>query len=223
VNFTVIDVPQRSAEWYAARLGRLTGSCAADMLATVKSGEAAGRRNLRVRLVLERLTGQSQESDFVSVDMQNGIDREAEAFAYYEAVTGHVVQRVGFLQHNALMAGCSPDGILGAFEGHVSIKCPKPATHLDLLKSRKVPTEYLRQITHECWISGAGYVDFLSYQPQFPGGLASCLVRVERKDLDLGAYEKCALAFLAEVDRELEAIHTLTNLTAVLEDSLHVV
>ena len=223
MSFTVIDVPQRSPEWYQARLGRLTGSCAAEMMSQIKSGESAGRRNLRVRLVLERITGRSQGSDFVSPDMQNGIDREAEAFAHYEALSGVVVQRVGFLQHDDLMCGCSPDGVIGAFEGLVSIKCPKPATHLDFLKSRKVPTEYLRQCAHESWVSGALFVDFLSYQPQFPHELASCLVRVTREELDIPAYDKAALAFLAEVDREVEAVRTLTNLPAVLQEAAHAV
>ena len=42
--FTIIDAEQRSELWFTARLGRLTGSRAADMLATIKSGEAAARR-----------------------------------------------------------------------------------------------------------------------------------------------------------------------------------
>ena len=40
MNFTIIDAEQRSHEWFAARCGRLTGSRAADMLATIKKGEA---------------------------------------------------------------------------------------------------------------------------------------------------------------------------------------
>jgi hypothetical protein len=61
VSFTVVMAEQRSPEWFAARLGRLTGSRAADMLATIKSGEAAARRDLRVQLVVERLTSTLQE------------------------------------------------------------------------------------------------------------------------------------------------------------------
>ena len=53
----VLDVAQRSPEWFAARCGRVTSTAAADMLATIKSGEAAARRDLRTRLVCERLTG----------------------------------------------------------------------------------------------------------------------------------------------------------------------
>jgi len=62
MSFTIIDAPQRSPEWYAARCGRLTGSAAGDMLARLKgNGEAAARRDLRMRLVLEILTGLPQE------------------------------------------------------------------------------------------------------------------------------------------------------------------
>jgi hypothetical protein len=88
----ILTTDQRSPAWIAARLGRLTGSRAADMMTTVKSGEAAGRRNLRVQLVLERLTGVSQESGYVSRDMQYGLDREADAFGAYEAATGQLAQ-----------------------------------------------------------------------------------------------------------------------------------
>src|SRR5688500_8134096 len=51
-RMTIHDVDQRSYEWFALRAGRLTGSCAADMLATLKGkAEAAARRDLRLRLV----------------------------------------------------------------------------------------------------------------------------------------------------------------------------
>src|SRR6185295_6009416 len=108
--FTVVDAPQRSPEWFAARLGRLTGSRAGDMMATIKSGEAASRRDLRLQLVLERLTGTVQDDGYVSADMRRGIAREPAALAAYEVATGHLVQTTGFLQHDTLPAGCSLDG-----------------------------------------------------------------------------------------------------------------
>jgi len=39
----VLCTEQRVPEWYAARLGKLTGSVAGDMLARIKTGEAAAR------------------------------------------------------------------------------------------------------------------------------------------------------------------------------------
>src|SRR3990167_3274253 len=53
IRVIVHDVLQRSPEWQALRLGNLTGSSAAAMLATIQKGEAAGRRDLRARLVLQ--------------------------------------------------------------------------------------------------------------------------------------------------------------------------
>src|SRR5438876_368561 len=108
---------QRTPEWHALRLGKLTGSAANDMLATIKSGEAAARRNLRARLFLERLTGKTTEGGFTSPAMQQGIDREPDARALYQDCLQQDVHEYGFLGHDDLMAGCSPDGIVGEFEG----------------------------------------------------------------------------------------------------------
>lgn len=206
------DAPQRSDAWFTARLGKLTGSRASDMLATIKSGaEAAGRRNLRVQLVLERVTGKAQEQGFVTPAMQAGIDREVDAAAIYEAATGRMLTASGFLGHDTLAAGCSLDGHVGDFEGIIEIKCPQPATHLDYLKTGTVPGDYLKQILHGLWITGAQWCDWLSFNPDFPEALRVKLVRIPRDDAAIAAYEKAAVAFLAEVDAECAAIGSLAR------------
>lgn len=213
----VVEVEQRSTDWWAWRLGRLTSSCAADMLATIRTGEAAARRNLRVRLVLERLTGQSMERSFQSQAMADGIEREPVAVALYEAMTGTLLRSVGFVAHDTLMAGYSPDGVRGTFEGLAEFKCPIPATHLEYVKTGKVPEEYRRQITHALWITGAPWCDWMSFQPLFPESLRARLVRVHRKDVDIDGYDRAARAFLNEVETELHALLTLANPRAVLK------
>jgi predicted phage-related endonuclease len=222
MSFTMIEAPQRSSEWFAARLGRLTGSRASDMLATVKTKgqEAAARRNLRVQLVLERITGRCQEAAYVSPAMQQGTDREPDAAALYEAVTGEFLTRTGFLRHDALMAGCSLDGHVGDFEGIIEIKSPQPAAHLDYLKSGVIPGDYLRQITHNLWISGAQWCDWLSFNPDFPEPLRVRLVRVERDEAAIDAYVEQALTFLGEVEREVDAVKTMADAGAVLREVL---
>lgn len=205
-NVTIIDAPQRSPEWFAARCGRLTASAAAAMLATIKSGEAAARRDLRTKLVVERLTGQPQEDGFVSADMQRGVELEADAFAAYEAQTGAVVERVGFLRHDALLIGCSPDGVLDGGTGILELKVPKSATHLRYLRDGSLPAEYVGQIRHTLWVTGAKYVEFVSYDPRFPDHLQLFIHRVERVEIDVLAYAKCAEKFLAEVEAEVEAL-----------------
>lgn len=212
MSFTVIPCAQRTPAWVTARLGRLTSSRAADMLAVIKSGEAASRRNLRVQLVLERLTGRSQERAYLSQAMIDGIEREAEARGWYEALTGRLLTETGFLSHDGALAGCSLDGHVGYFEGIVEIKAPIAATHLEYLKTGVVPGEYQKQITHALWISGARWCDWLTYQPDFPEEMQVRIVRVQRDEAAIAEYERKALAFLAEVERELDAILTTNNL-----------
>lgn len=218
--FTICEADQRSPEWFQARLGRLTGSRAADMLATIKSGEAAARRDLRTQLVVERLTGTVQEDGFINAAMQWGIDQEPAAFAAYESLTGLVARRTGFLAHTSHLVGCSLDGHVGDFDGICEFKCPKSATHLRYLKGDSVPADYLPQIRHNLWVSGAAWCDFLSFDPRFPAHLQTMLVRVQAADVDVPGYAKTALAFLAEVDTEVAAMRTMTDMTAVLKEAI---
>jgi predicted phage-related endonuclease len=206
MRFTVINAPQRSPEWFTARLGRLTGSAAADMLSAIKSGEAAARRDLRTRLVCERLTGLPQEDAYTNAAMQRGIDCEPLALAAYEAQSGHLVQATGFLSSPDLMIGCSLDGHVGNFVGIVEAKCPKSSTHLRYLHTGGVPAEYLPQIRHNLCVTGAEWCDFVSWDDRFPAHLETFIARVYAKDLDIAGYEKKARAFLAEVDAAVESL-----------------
>lgn len=188
------------------------------MLATIKSGgEAAGRRNLRAQLVLERITGRCQERHYVNQAMQDGIDREADALLRYECIGDRLVQSVGFVSHDALRAGCSPDGVIGDYEGIVEAKCPIPATHLDFLETGQVPSDYLKQITHNLWITGAQWCDYLSFHPEFPEPLQVKVLRVVRNADEIADYEKKARAFLAEVDRKVESVLTMLNVADTLK------
>lgn len=209
MSFTVLAAPQRSPAWHQARLGLLTGSRAAAAFATIKSGEAAGRRNLRTQLVLERITGRSQESDYVSPAMQQGIDREPAAYAAYQALTGELLTPTGFLRHDTLAAGCSLDGHLGDFEGLIEIKAPIAATHLDFLKTGTIPSDYAKQMLHALWLTGAQWCDYLSFNPEFPTGLQVKCVRVPTSEATITAYAAAVEKFLSEVDADLDVIRRL--------------
>lgn len=210
-KFTVVDVAQRSPEWFACRLGRLTGSRATDMLATIKSGEAAARRDLRLQLVCERLTGQQQEDGYVNVVMQRGIDCEPLALAAYESQTGQLVQTTGFLASTEHRAGCSLDGHIGDFDGILELKCPKSATHLRYLRAGVMPSEHLPQVLHNLWITGAQWADVMSFDNRFPAPLDVYLVRVARDELAIAAYAQRAVEFLAEVDQEYRAVAAMAG------------
>lgn len=207
----VVDCVQRSPEWIAARVGLLTASCADAILAVRKrgTGELAIRRELRHRLVTERLTRLPQDDNgYQSVHMQRGEDCEALAFAAYEAQTGQIVQRIGFIQHDTLEAGCSPDGIVGGWVGGLELKCPKSTTHLEYLEAGTLPVEYRGQVLHNLWITGLPWWDFCSFDDRFADGLDLVRVRIERHQREIDAYELLARQFLAEVDSEVAQVKT---------------
>lgn len=205
----ILTFDQRSAEWRAARLGMLTGSRAADAFAITKKGaESASRRNLRLELVLERLTGESQDSGFTTPAMERGILLEPAARGAYEAETGIPVQSVGFVTHDDLMAGCSPDGL--THEGLIEIKCPGAAAHLDYVRGG-LPADYRTQITHGLWLTGAAWGDFVSFHPGFPEPIRLKVTRLFAKDLDLPAYELAVRLFLSEVEKEVDSVQQLVE------------
>lgn len=215
----IYTLDQRSDAWRQLRAGKLTGSAAKDMLAKIKTGEAAARRDLRYRLVAERLTGQPQESAFVNAEMQWGIDQEPAAIAAYETATGRMVQAIGFCEHDSLLAGTSPDGFVEG-DGILSVKCPKTATHIRYLRDGGEPSEHRAQNTHELWLTGRAWIDFVSYDPRLPEALRLFIVRVTRTSDDLRAYDMDARGFLREVETECQCLRSSAGVGAVLTEAL---
>lgn len=210
-SFLVLDVEPRSEAWHAARLGLVTGSRAGDMLAETKSGPSKSRTNLRVQLALERVVGRPVGSTYRSEDMRLGQEREGFALMQYEVLAGRLVRQVGFVRHPSLAAGYSPDGVIGDFEGLVEVKCPKPAQHLKTLRTgaEGIAAEYLAQMHHGLWLTGAAWCDFVSYHPEFPAPLQVAVVTVRRNDFMLMAHGRAVETFLDEVAEEESAIHDL--------------
>jgi hypothetical protein len=206
-NFTIIHAPQRSPEWFAARAGRLTGSKAwAAIDFTKTKGESAYRRDYRFQLMAERLSGLPEPDGFINAEMQRGIDKEPEAVIAYQELTKSNVNLTGFLSHTSLMAGCSLDAHIGNFEGIVEVKCPKTATHCKYLRMGGLPADYVAQVTHNLWISGAEWCDFVSYDDRLPANMRVFVHRVKRTDVNIPEYEAAALKFLEEVDREVASM-----------------
>lgn len=208
-DFTVIDCEQRTPEWHQARCGLLTGSRASDAIDLLKSGgESAKRRDYRLQLVAERLSGRPQESGFVNAEMQRGTDLEPAARAAYEVVTGSIVLECGFVKSASCAAGCSLDGYLGDFATLVSLKCPKTATHVRYLQEQRFPIDYEPQMLHELWITGAESYHFLSFDDRLPEHLQTFLFVVPRASVEraIDGYAEKARKFLAEVDGQVDAL-----------------
>lgn len=190
--------------WRQDRLGRVTGSnCAAIFAKGRGSNESLQRITLRRTLLAERLTGLDDDWGS-SASTEWGVEQEPHSRMAYELRTGLDIQQIGFIYLPDLMAGCSVDGLINE-DGRIGVwesKSPKSKTHLEYLLAGEVPDDYLRQVIHNVWITGAEFADFQSYDPRMPEDLRLFIVRVWRKDLDIEGHERGVLQFLAELDAE---------------------
>jgi len=213
VNYAIIDAEQRSPAWFSARAGRVTASKAADVLALSKKDgkELAARRDYRTQLALEWLLQRPLDdgSGYQNADMQRGVELEPDALAAYEAVTGAVVRRTGFVASTERNIGVSTDGDVDNFTGLVEIKAPRAANHFGYIKAGAVPPEYIPQLVHGQLVTGAQWTDFVSYCPQFPPELHLFVVRYQRDEIAIASYDLALSLFLSEVDREVQAISEL--------------
>lgn len=198
---------QGSDEWLAARLGKVTASRVADLMARTKTGWSASRDNYMAELICERLTGQTAER-FSNAAMQWGTDTEPQARAAYEFITGNAVEEVGFVEHpSILMAGASPDGLVGD-DGLVEIKCPNTATHIETLLGEKVPAKYRTQMLWQIACTGRAWCDFVSFDPRLPADMQLWAVRVFPGPGELSAIEAAVQEFLREIDAKIEALRS---------------
>lgn len=188
---------QRDPEWFAARCGRVTASRFGDVLATIKSGEAASRRNYKAQIVCERLTGVPQET-YQNEAMRFGTEWEPFARIAYEAKTGNIVQEVAFITHKTELVGASPDGFVGE-HGGLEIKVPNTATHIDTLLKGMEP-EHIAQVQGNMWLSSRRWWDFVSYDPRMPEAYQLYIHRVERDDKYIAMLAEAVGKFISEVN-----------------------
>ena len=190
---------QETETWLQSRVGKVTASRIADMMAKTKSGWGASRKNYMAELVAERLTEKAAEH-FVSGAMQWGTDNEPDARISYEFLTDNEVVEVGSVDHPSIpRSSASPDGEV-LDDGLVEIKCPNTATHIDTLLSGKIPNKYILQMQWQMACTGRQWCDFVSFDPRMPDNMEIFIRRIERDDGLIGEIEGAVKSFLAEIN-----------------------
>lgn len=203
-----LNLEQGTPEWKAARAGKVTASRVADVMAKIKTGEAAARRDYKAQLVAEILTGTPQDDAFTNDAMRWGTEQEPFARAAYETTRGVLVDQVGLVIHPTIERGAaSPDGIVDP-DGLVEIKCPKTATHLSYLMAGTVPSQYQPQMLWQMACTDARWCDFVSFDPRLPEDLQLFVVRFNRDQARIDEMEAEVKAFLAEVDATLTRLRS---------------
>ncbi|UTO29105.1 lambda exonuclease family protein [Bartonella harrusi] len=202
---------QRTAEWFQARLGKVTASNVYNVLSKTAKGLPTSKyEDYKIKLMTERLTGEISQS-YITPSMQWGIEHEEDALKEYEFIYDADVIKCGFIPHPTIeMAGASPDGLIGE-DGLVEVKCPQSTTHLRFFMYDEIKPEYIAQMQFQMACTGRKWCHFISYNPQFVGrstGLRMKVKRIHRDDEQIEQLTKAVEVFLAEIEQDMEQILT---------------
>jgi len=203
-------IEQGTDEWFAARIGKVTASRVADVIAKTKTGYSSSRDNYMAQLICERLTNQKADG-FTNAAMQWGTETEPLARISYEVAQNVLVDEVGFVPHpKILMAGASPDGLVGD-NGLLEIKCPNTATHIDTLLSETVPGKYNTQMQFQMACTDREWCDFVSFDNRLPTELQLFVKRVPRDNVFIRLIEGEIVQFIAELDDKINKLMKVKN------------
>jgi len=196
---------QGTLEWFNERLGKVTASRVADVIAKTKTGWGSSRANYAAQLIAERLTGKVTDS-YRNAAMDWGIMTEPDARVAYEFLTDATVEQVGFVPHPTIaMSGASPDGLIGN-DGLVEIKCPNTATHIETLLGQSVPGKYITQMQWQMACTGRKWCDFVSFDSRMPESMRLFVKRIERDTTAVRDLETSVSEFLAEIDETVSRL-----------------
>lgn len=203
----IIDAPQGSPEWFAARCGKVTASRMSAVLAEGRSGAPSLTRAAYMgELIAETLTGQQCNAFQGNADTERGQETEPAARAAYETHTRTMVDECGLVIHPRIeRAGASPDGLVGD-DGLLEVKCPRVHVHLEYLLAGEPPKAYIAQMAWQAACCERAWVDFVSYCPQMPEDLRLFIVRYEPTKAYLDSMERNVVSFLADMDSKLKQI-----------------
>ena len=196
-------IEQGTEAWLQLRLGKVTASRVADIMAKTKTGVSASRGNYLIELALQRVTG-NIEPMYTNDAMAWGTATEPQARVAYEVKTGNFVDQIAFVEHDIIeWFGCSPDGLVGN-DGLIEIKCPNSATHWATIKDGKPPNKYVIQMQTQMACTNRQWCDVVSFDPRMPERSQLFICRVERDQTMIDEIETEVMKFLIEVFDEVE-------------------
>ena len=192
-------IEQGTPEWHQMRLGKVSASRMADLLAKTKTGASASRAKYMAQLLCERMTGQPTEF-FTTAAMQRGTEIEPVARQAYESENFISVDQVAWIPHPTIpMAGCSPDGVVGE-HGLIEIKCKEIHNHLDTILNDRIDTDHQTQMMWQMACTGRQWCDYVCFDDRAPEGLQLFIKRLERDDKKIQEMEGEVRTFLKDLD-----------------------
>ncbi|KUJ86696.1 MAG: exonuclease, phage-type [Halomonas sp. 54_146] len=198
----ILNMPQGSPEWLAARLGCVTMSELKSLLVKGKGpgGLGAGAITYMHQLIGERITGELAEPFQGNAHTRRGHELEGVARALYCDATGEPQpQEVGLILNHEV--GYSPDSLVGD-NGLLEIKTKLPKFQIEVLLSGEIPTEHVAQCQGGLWVSEREWIDFVSYWP----GMPLFVKRAYRDEALIRTIAERVEAFHEEMERRISQV-----------------
>jgi hypothetical protein len=189
----MIEIPcrQGSPEWFAARVGIPSASNFHRIISPKTGKPLAGAVTYRNELLAEWMLGASLDSGGTNWT-DRGLALEDSAVKFYELQRELDTSEIGFIMHDTLPVGCSPDRLVGE-DGGLEIKCPSPGIHVGYLLG--MADQYKAQVQGALWITGRQWWDLMSYNPELP----PALVRVQRDVEFITKLDAAITDFIADI------------------------
>ena len=199
---------QRSAEWYKIRAGKVTASNVSSILGNLNHKKCQDSiDNMALEKAIESVHGML-ESDFVSYDMQRGIDMEPSAFKALQHILAKdfvTLSKVGFAEISE-HSGASPDG-LASDGSNCEIKCPTAKNFFKLKITNEILPSYYAQMQKQMLCTNAKKTYFFNYCIHL-GVEHSHLIIVERDEEMISTILEREAIVIA---KKLDYIKKLTN------------
>lgn len=195
---------QGSEAWKQVRIGKITASRFAHVIAKGKGSEPSKTRlSYLYEIASEIMTGQAADS-YTNPAMEHGTLTEPQARLEYEDREGVPVEQLGFVEYSDRV-GASPDGIVGE-NGLLEIKCPKTSTQIQRVLDGVFPTEYMAQVQGQLWVCEKEWCDFVSFDPRIAGPSSYFKIRVQRDDDYIAKLQTGVVLFIEDLNKVLERL-----------------
>ncbi len=198
---------QGSEAWLEARRGVITGSKFRTAREKLKSGQPNKAALDYARDIARERIGGKAPAQFQNAAMRTGTEQEPVARGKYEALTGNLVEEVGFFTTEDRLFGLSPDGLIDD-DGVLEIKTMVSSDTLFTAVADGDVAAYMDQCLGYLWLLGRQWVDLVLWAPDLDHMTIKRITRdedaIEQLEADLMAfarlvqnYEKTLRAALA--------------------------
>lgn len=185
-----------SPEWFRKRIGAFTASEIYKLMQDGKAKEKifSDKGETYILEKVHELLSNEPKRDIANFATQWGVENEPKAMAWYEKLTGQMVDQPHLVEHSSIEGFlATPDGLIGK-DGLIEIKCPATGTnhieHCFITTDeyfKKVHKEYYWQIQAQLLITGREWCDFVSFDPRINSdlGLFTYRLNANHSDWDL--------------------------------------